>query len=309
MAPLGSPISARLPHVVHLSRSIRRVREKSNALPPTPKKGVHFEIPDEFKVTLKNEPFLLDDYIGKSRVFIFTTKGNLRKLVESATWHSDDTFKIVPKQFKQLYTIHGEVNGKPVPLVYVLSSKRTKNTYVRVLRKLIEWEPELKPTRLMTDFEQAFMNAMNDVFPECDVVGCLFHLKQALFKHISICGVMDLYNDIRSARDFRKLFALTFVPYRDVHTAYNRLLHTEFYVENDKRLKCYLDYVETTWIGVMGRRNQRVEARFDLKLWNHYSSVKNNVARTNNSVEGWHNGFNVKAQASHISLWKFINLL
>jgi len=43
---------------------------------------------------------------------IFGTEKSLALLCQSSLVLMDGTFRCVPKIFKQLYTIHGEINGK-----------------------------------------------------------------------------------------------------------------------------------------------------------------------------------------------------
>ncbi|XP_036345772.1 uncharacterized protein LOC118755022 [Rhagoletis pomonella] len=102
---------------------------------------------------------------------------------------------------------------------------------------------------------------------------------------------------------------MAFVPLEDIPVAYNTLMNSEFYDINKELLDPLLDYYEGTWMGEVNRRGVRRLHRFDYLLWNHYDSVKNFEPRTNNACEGWHNAFSVRAQASHVSIWKLINLL
>ncbi|XP_071577189.1 uncharacterized protein [Temnothorax nylanderi] len=70
-----------------------------------------------------------------------------------------------------------------------------------------------------------------------------------------------------------------------------------------------LSYFETTWIGTINRRKVRSGALFPVALWNHYDTTLENGDRTNNIVEGWHNAFNIRAQAAHVTPWKCIDLM
>ncbi|XP_036341003.1 uncharacterized protein LOC118750390 [Rhagoletis pomonella] len=162
----------------------------------------------------------------------------------------------------------------------------------------------------MCDFEVAFHHAVRDVFPETIIKCCFFHFAQSVWSHIQKAGLQQQYaDDGMFALHLRKLISMAFVPLEDIPVAYNTLMNSEFYDINKELLNPLLDYYEGTWMGEVNRRGVRRLHRFDYLLWNHYDSVKNFEPRTNNACEGWHNAFSVRAQASHVSIWKLINLL
>ena len=83
---------------------------------PLPLSTQDLNIPDEFKVTKKNEQFLLyDSGIEVSRLLIFGTLRNLSDLTSHGHWFMDGTFSSSPLIFAQLYTIHYFHNGRNVP--------------------------------------------------------------------------------------------------------------------------------------------------------------------------------------------------
>lgn len=45
-----------------------------------------------------------------------------------------------------------------------------------------------------------------------------------------------------------------------------------------------------------------------MNLWNHYNTVLQNQARTNNSVEGWHRGLATTIKA-HPTFWNLIKAI
>ena len=51
-------------------------------------------------------------------ITVFATVGNLYHLGRAETWYGDATFSVCPSLFYQLYTIHAEVHGQIVPLVF-----------------------------------------------------------------------------------------------------------------------------------------------------------------------------------------------
>ncbi|XP_039281586.1 uncharacterized protein LOC111049319 [Nilaparvata lugens] len=57
-------------------------------------------------------------------------------------------------------------------------SRKTQSAYEGVLSYLKEHTPELNPTVVMSDFEQAMQNAARMVWPNTRIVGCFFHYAQ-----------------------------------------------------------------------------------------------------------------------------------
>ena len=125
-------------------------------------------IPEDLTRTLDGSDFLIrDSNIGQDRILLFTTIANIRYLEQSAFWIMDGTFKTVPTIFRQLYTIHGSIGGNDnsriMPLVYALMSSKSEECYKRLFQDLIDFGEEedihLQPQFILTDFEQAAINA------------------------------------------------------------------------------------------------------------------------------------------------------
>ncbi|KII70922.1 hypothetical protein RF11_13179 [Thelohanellus kitauei] len=69
------------------------------------------------------------------------------------------------------------------------------------------------------------------------------------------------------------------------------------------------DYFEDFYIGRILRLNTRRPPLFPHSLWNCYDATINNNGRTNNSVEGWHNGFARFINCHHPDIFKFLEFL
>jgi hypothetical protein len=105
-------------------------------------------------------------------------------LVIMTHWCVDGTFKVAPQFFTQVYTVHALVNNRALPMIYVLLNNKQQATYKRVFEKLMEIEPTLRPESIVSDFEISAINAINEVFPNAQITGCMFHLAQNLWKKI-----------------------------------------------------------------------------------------------------------------------------
>ncbi|KRZ66437.1 hypothetical protein T08_13712, partial [Trichinella sp. T8] len=91
-------------------------------------------IPDQFKTTKSGEDFLLCQSNSR-HILVFATGTNIRLLATRRTWGMDGPFKIVPKWYQQLFTIHAFVAGKLVPAVYCLCTDKDIPTYGFILSK------------------------------------------------------------------------------------------------------------------------------------------------------------------------------
>nr|ACE75420.1 hypothetical protein GIP_L8_0340 [Glyptapanteles indiensis] len=162
----------------------------------------------------------------------------------------------------------------------------------------------------MADFERAIISAVGKVYDQSVMKGCFFHFRQAIWRSIQKCGLQGPYAaDAEYALNLRMLAALSFVPEDHVVAAYTELTSSRYYTDNAEEWDGILEYFERTWVGTLNRRNRRSVPLFPVGLWNHYETTLNHAERTNNSVEGWHNGFRNRAVVAHVNTWKFIDLL
>lgn len=309
---IPSPVAARLPKINTLTREVQRYRKAKQFSIPTALSLEDLIIPNDLTKNAKGYEMLLHDSgANRSRFIIFATKQNLDILADCKQWAGDGTFSSVPSIFKQLYTIHGMVKGKLLPLVYILMPDKNEESYSNVLSVLKNYLPHSNVERMMVDFEIAFINAFKLCFPNVHIAGCYFHFTQCVWRHVQCVGLQRSYNnDVNFALNVRMLMALAFVPVHDVKNAFNQLIACKFYEDNEVVLDPLISYFEHNWIGVVTRnRNRRLKPFFSLDLWNCNQAVLENLMRTNNSLEGWHNSFNNKVRVSHASMSKFITVI
>lgn len=97
--------------------------------------------------------------------------------------------------------------------------------------------------------------------------------------------------------------ALAFVPQHDVINAFE-ILQEHLPSEADP----IIDYFEDVYVGRV-RRNRRGSPSFPISMWNMYDRVLEDLPRTNNSLEGWHNRLQSNISACHPNIWKFLQVL
>ena len=76
----------------------------------------------------------------------------------------------------------------------------------------------------------------------------------------------------------------------------------------DQALDVILDHIEDNFIGVFQRGHFR-HVRFPYEMWGVHDRVQNDLPRTNNDVEGWHNRLNQHVGCHHATIWKLIGVL
>lgn len=97
--------------------------------------------------------------------------------------------------------------------------------------------------------------------------------------------IHEYVNDEEFRSVIRMVTALSFVPVDDVLHAFDEL--SGFAMDEAQVI---LDYLETNYIGEL-RRGRRLPPRFPHEMWNSNVRVQENLPRTNNDLEGWHNRF------------------
>ena len=253
-----------MPSMKDIATTVSRQRKIANVPRMQPTELKDLVIPECFKAAYLGDKFVkflqFDAGIdaAQNRFLLFASQQSLQALKYIQNVYSDGTFAVVPRLFQQLYTIYGSVNGKVLPLVYVLMPKRNQELYEAVLGKLKELVPEFRPTHVMTDLEQASMNAYQSIFPGITQKGCYFHLSQCIYRKLQkIPDVQKQYESNPTfARNCRMIGALAFVSPKDVTEAFEELENSDFIEENDN-LRDLLFYFEINFIGKLTCKSRK----------------------------------------------------
>ncbi|XP_068234292.1 uncharacterized protein [Palaemon carinicauda] len=219
---VSQAVAGQLPISQYLKRNLQNARNVAAQVPANPVSLLELSIPPKYRITHPHQQFLLfDNDDGSDRIIIFSTRKNLQVLSSASYWYADGTFKITPPLFHQLYSIHGNVNDDVLPLVFILMANKTEESYNKLLSELKGLEPTLSPSKIMTDFEPAAINAFKAAFPNSDKKGCFFHFPQGLFRSIQSNGLQQLYeSDAEFALKMRMIAAIAFVPVANVVTSF-----------------------------------------------------------------------------------------
>ena len=166
------------------------------------------------------------------------------------TWLIDGTFKISPKIFYQVFTVHEFYMGDVVPFVYAIMPGKTKDHYTTVPKAIQSCNVCVcvDPDFIVMDFEMAMINACKSLFPYAQLSGCLFHLVKNVYRCVCENRYKVRYNENENFRaSLRALQAISFVPPNDVIP---RFLEIRSQVSSSLALKKLYKYFGDTYIGL-----------------------------------------------------------
>ena len=87
--------------------------------------------------------------------------------------------------FYHLYTIHGHLCGRSLPLVYCSISGKCRDIYNEVFGVVFKHLSQ-RPKSITIDFEKAVENVVKQQLPMTTISFCFFHFKKALWKQIQV---------------------------------------------------------------------------------------------------------------------------
>ncbi|KAL4135615.1 hypothetical protein QTP88_007213 [Uroleucon formosanum] len=158
---------------------------------------------------------------------------------------------------------------------------------VEATRKII-----LRARRKMT--EKAAINAVSNIFPECEQTGCFFHLGQSIWRKIQSSGLATHYgNDIAFALKLRCLWSLAFLPPEQIPDAFDNLSANYSVPDVIKT------YFEENYIRGKIKRTFRNGSSV-------YYNNENNIPPTQNNVESWHKRWKILVGAEHVEIYRLI---
>ena len=307
---LSDDVLMALPRRSVVTRTLQRKRQnnlkaKNNGvtLPPVPT-DLSFDIPAQYL-----EMVLFDSGPGLNRVIILGCLELLDGLARSDVWLADGTFKVVPTVFFQLYSIHFNFGSGINPAAcYCLLSNKTNESYGIVLHEIKRLVPLAAPKKILVDFERAAMTAFSEVFPEATITGCYFHLCQSVIRKVNEIGLKTDYEGNSEVRGFvRCLAALAYVPAEDVIEAFELLVETApDEIDHLDELTTFFEHTYLRGRRQRGRGEIYGPALFPVPIWNQHAAGTDGIARTTNSVEGWHHGLQSLFQCHHPTMWTFI---
>jgi hypothetical protein len=124
----------------------------------------------------------------------------------------DATFACVPQPFYQclIVMVFDKALLIYIPVMWILMTGKTTECYHQAFTYIQGEAPDCEPSFIGVDFERAFFTNAGLFFPESDLVGCLFHFKQAGRRKMGKLGIDTIEMTIAMARGVYDL--LTILP-------------------------------------------------------------------------------------------------
>lgn len=186
----GLDLIKKLPALNSVQKMLYRKRNKSiGARKLTFAKAKDVEVPKKF------EKILFADYAhGKTRILIFADNELKKYMATCKKFYMDGTFKVCPKPFYQLYTIHAELGSSQeylnvIPVIYALLPDKKMSTYELLFQIIKSQITEWDPNDITVDFEVPAILAIRSNFPGVKITGCYFHFNRSLWRKAKALGV------------------------------------------------------------------------------------------------------------------------
>ncbi|CAG8505260.1 16843_t:CDS:2 [Dentiscutata heterogama] len=157
-----------------------------------------------------------------------------------------------------------------------------------------EYNIDLQPQIVLTDFESAAINAVQLEFNDAQNKGCYFHLAQSIYHKVQNCRLSSRYStDELFSLLIRHIPALAFLPYNEIPGVFNKLN----------------SFIPSEAHEVVNSNVIRSEPLFPSKFWSVANNVKFVYPRTQNSGETWHRQWETLVSSAHVDVFRIIKKL
>lgn len=220
-----------------------------------------------------------------SDIAMFTTTPLLQFLCRVEHVFGDGTFKVAPKHFKQLYSLHAWENGHYVPCVFFILPNKKETTYTKMINLLQEEclaiGSTFHPLVVHLDLEMGPMNAFRSACPRTDIKACQFHVAQAWNRHMSTLGLSTVYRgNSETANWLRAVYGLPALAAEEVTDAFDLVLMSEApTIDENSPLDKFITYLNSEYM--------QPGSKFPPTLW----ADQGLILRTTNCCESFHSHF------------------
>lgn len=241
----------------------------------------------------------VNENIKNYKIIIWCSDFQLNRLRMVNHFYIDGTFVVVPQGYKQLIVIliRDPNTDKLFPVLFALLNSKEEEAYYLVLKHLRDiitefnffyWNLEYATI----DFEEGLQNAFQRVFPKTNIIGCLFHYRQALYRQAQSRRLITKAKKEETEKLISELGNLAWVNHKRVFQDGLEKIKARY---KDEEYLGFLVYFEKNWL-----------PRFELGQIQY--SNKEDVYRSNSVLESYNN--HIKNQLPRASSWpQFIEFL
>jgi hypothetical protein len=231
-----------------------------------------------------------------------------KMMYNSVSLFIDGTFRCVPVEFKQcvIVMVYDRVSELFVPVYFVLCTGKTSDMYFDILELIYrDCSEKLEPSDIVCDFELPLINAAQKQFENAEIVGCLFHFKQAVRRQMkSTYHIAE--KEVSIAMERGVLDMLTVIEPSTVARQGVK------WVKNKIRSRCEeegIDYSTGKWARFWRYFRATWLGRYAIEEWNVHGLENYLVARTNNPLERFHRELNKAFPTPHPNLVAFVTVI
>lgn len=295
--PRGVAIARAVPPFAEI-RTIMR-HEQRKHIPPTAPEPENLVVPLQYRMIDEETPFVFQ----QGSMIMMASPEMLDLIGRADVIYMDGTFKVTPRQFTQIYSLHTFVYDTMVCCVYFLLPSKDQPTYINMFQ-LLQKHTGIVATRFQVDFEKATMQAIKHLFQHAQISGCFFHFTQCIWRKVQTLGLSSEYNDgnpMQVMTMVRRLAALPLLPHDDIDLAFESAKQLVDEVDDQHiatRMTLLASYVYNTWI--------KDDALYSREIWSRYNVEG---PRTNNHLEGYHSGLRKAVGKEHPNLFPFLKIM
>ena len=105
-----------------------------------------------------------------------------------------------------------DYEGETISIGYFLLPSKKCEVYKKCLELLKKKAPNLRPQKVITDYEMAMINASEWAFPTSCVQGCFFHYCESCWRYVQTNGMKKMYGKEEVKELISESMALALLP-------------------------------------------------------------------------------------------------
>lgn len=195
---------------------------------------------------------------------------------------------------------------KSIPVVHALLTDKSSQTYTRMWNMIVTHcrglHLNLRPKRILLDYEAAMLKTVREVFPFCRLSGCNFHLAQSVYRKACEVGLKKEYAKKATIMyEVKKIIALSFLKPTYIRDQFKLLQ-----ANGPAKMSGLYKWFSKNY--VFGSTKTSTP-RFDPQLWSTYFLNKKKLPRTDNYAESFHQKVNKLIGEKHVGVGRLIKFL